>query len=204
MEVNITDLDHAILHGLLAEALSPRPVMLVSTVGSDGVPNVAPFASTGIICYKPSILFVGISSKNGGGKKDTLVNIEYSGDFVLNVVDEAMADPMFIARTDYPRDVDEFKESGLTPVLGERVKSPRVKESPVSIECKVMQILQFGETPHIRSVVFGEGLLAHFKDEIYRDGKMDFSKKKAIAHFSGGFFCRTRDIFELRTDKANP
>ena len=204
MEVNITDLDHSIIHGLLAEALSPRPVMQVSTIGQNGVLNVAPFASTGIICYKPPILFVGISSKEGGGKKDTLKNIEYSGDFVLNVVDEAMADRMIIARTDYPSDVDEFKESGLTPVSGDRVKSPRVKESPVSIECRVMQILQFGETPHIRNVVFGEGLLAHFKDEIYKDGKMDISKKKAMAHFSGDFFCRTRDIFELRTDKANP
>ncbi len=198
MEVNITDLDHTIIHDLLAEALSPRPVMLVSTVGSDGVLNVAPFASTGIICYKPSILFVGVSSKKGGGKKDTLENIEYSGDFVLNVVDEAMADPMHITATGYPGDVDEFKESGLTPVPGERVKSPRVKESPVSIECSVMQILQFGETPHIRRVVFGKALLAHFKDEIYRDGKVDISKKKAIAHFSGGFFCRTRDILELK------
>ncbi len=198
MEVNITDLDHTIIHDLLAEALSPRPVILVSTVGSDGVLNVAPFASTGIICYKPSILFVGISPKKGGGKKDTLENIEYSGDFVLNVVDEDMADPMAITATGYSSDVDEFKESGLTPLPGERVQSPRVKESPVSIECSVMQILQFGETPHIRNVVFGEALLAHFKDEIYRDGKMDISKKKAIAHFSGGFFCRTRDIFEMK------
>ena len=198
MGVNITDLDHTIVHDFLAEALSPRPVILVSTVGSDGVLNVAPFASTGIICYKPSILFVGISSKKEGGKKDTLKNIEYSGDFVLNVVDEAMADPMHITAAGYSSDVDEFKESGLTPLPGERVKSPRVKESPVSIECKVMQILQFAETPHIRSVVLGEALLAHFKDDIYRDGKMDISKKKAIAHFSGGSFCRTTDIFEMK------
>lgn len=198
MKVNITDLDHTLVHDLLAEALSPRPVVLVSTVGSDGVLNVAPFASTGIICYKPSILFVGISSKKEGGKKDTLENIEYSGDFVFNVVDEAMADPILITATGYSSDVDEFKESGLTPLPGERVQSPRVKESPVSIECKVLQIFQFGETPHIRSVVFGETLLAHFKDEIYRDGKIDISKKKAIAHFSGGFFCRTRDIFEIK------
>lgn len=198
MAINLSHMNIDDLHTFLAQALSPRLVALVSTIGSDGVLNVAPFASTGIICYKPAILFVGISSKRGGEKKDTLRNIEYSGDFVLNVVDEGMTESMNMAAVEYPKEIDEFEVSGLTATPCEMVKSPRVKESPISFECKVMEILQFGETPHIRSVVFGEALAAHVKEGLYIDGRIDVSKKKAIAHFSGAIYCRTRDMFELK------
>ncbi|MBU2498504.1 MAG: flavin reductase family protein [Proteobacteria bacterium] len=198
MAIHMTEMNMVVSHNFLSEALSPRLVAVVSTIGSDGVLNVAPFASTGILCYKPAILFVGISSKKGGGKKDTLRNIEDSGDFVLNVVDEEMAEPMNITATDYPKEVNEFEVSGLTAAPCEKVRSPRVKESPISFECRVMQILQFGQAPHVRSVVFGEALAVHIREGLLIDGKIDISKKRAILHFGGELYCRTRDTFELK------
>jgi flavin reductase (DIM6/NTAB) family NADH-FMN oxidoreductase RutF len=200
MAINLAEMNTADSHSFLAETLSPRIVALISTVGSDGVLNVAPFASTGIVCYKPAILFVGVSSKKGGEKKDTLCNMEYNGDFVLNVVDEDMAESMNMTAVEYPKEVDEFEVSGLTALPSERVKSPRVKESPISFECKVMQIIQFGENPHIRHVVFGQAIKAHVKEGLFVDGRIDQSKKKAIAHFGGDTYCRTTDIFELKRD----
>lgn len=197
MKIDLASLDFHEAHRFLAEALSPRLVTLISTVGSDGAYNVAPFASTGIICYKPAILYIGISSRNGQ-KKDTLNNIEFSGDFVLNVVDESLAEPMNKSAAYYPPEVDEFQVCALTAAPGEKVKSPRVMKSPVSLECKVKEVLRFGEDPHIRHVVFGEVLLAHIRNNLFKDGRIDISMKKAIAHFTGGFYCRTTDIFEIK------
>ena len=197
MDIELAKLSVADSHTLLAEVLSPRLVTLVSTIGPDDVPNVAPFSSVGIICYKPSIIYVGISSRQGQ-KKDTLQNIEFSGDFVISIVDEALAEPMNKTATELPNDVDEFQVAGLTAIASDRVKSPRVKESPISLECKLMQILQFGEVPVIRNVVFGEVLLVHIKDDLYSEGKVSKFEIKAICHFGGGFYCRTRDVFELK------
>jgi flavin reductase (DIM6/NTAB) family NADH-FMN oxidoreductase RutF len=185
-------------HTFLSKTLGPRPVAQVSTIGADGVHNVAPFASTGIICYKPAILFVGISSKKDGGKKDTLLNVEYSGDFVINVVDEDMAESISKAALDYPKDVDEFQMSGITALPCEKVKSPRIKESPISVECKVLQILQYAEAPQIRSVVLGQALVTHIRDGLYTDGQLDIMKKNAIIHYGGEVYCRTTDTFIMK------
>ena len=198
MSFNMSNMTTHDSHTFLSKTLSPRLVVQVSTIGSDGVNNVAPFASTGIICYKPAVLFVGISSKNDGGKKDTLLNIEYSGDFVINVVDEDMAESINKAAVDYPINVDEFQISGLTALPFDKVKSPRIKESPISFECKVLQILQYAEAPNIRSVVLGQALVAHIRDGLYTDGHMDILKKNAIVHHGGNTYSRTTDIFEIK------
>ncbi len=197
MSFNMVNMSAQESHTFLSKTLSPRLVVQVSTIGSDGVHNVAPFASTGIICYKPAILFVGISSKKGGGKKDTLLNVEYSGDFVINVADEDMAESINKAAIEYPKEVDEFQMSGLTAVPCDMVKSPRVKESPISFECRVQQILQYAEAPHIRSVVLGQALVVHIRDGLYTDGHMDILKKNAIVHHGGRTYSRTTDIFKI-------
>ncbi|MDP2645681.1 MAG: flavin reductase family protein [Desulfobacterales bacterium] len=198
MSYNLDEMNTHESHTFLAKTLSPRLVVQVSTIGSDGVHNVAPFASTGIICYKPAILYVGISSKKDGSKKDTLLNVEYSGDFVINVVDMDMAESINKAAVDYPKDVDEFPMSGLTALACEKVKSPRVKESPISFECKVLQILQYAEAPNIRSVVLGQAVVVHIRDGLYQDGRMDILKKNVIIHHGGEAYCRSTDIFEMK------
>ncbi len=198
MKIDPANLDWREAHDLLAGAVVPRPIALVSTVGEDGVFNVAPFSFFAAICPKPMLVGFSPSWKRDGRKKDTLVNIEFSKDFVINVVTETLAEPMNQASYPYPSDVDEFKETGLTPVKADIVKSPMVAESPVNMECRLVQILEFGDAPRPSSFIIGEVVRIHIKDELYSNGAIQMSELKAIARMGGDLYCRTTGIFEMK------
>ena len=199
MKLDLADLDWRELYSLITYIVVPRPIALVSTVGEDGIYNVAPFAFYGVMSIKPAIVFVGIGSKRRKRqKKDTLKNIEFSKDFVINAVNEALAEPMNQSSADYPSDVDEFKEVGLTAVKSDMVKAPRVAESPISMECKLRQILEFGEFPESNNVVLGDVLRVHVRDDLWVDNQIQISRLKAIARLAGDLYCRTTDIFEMK------
>jgi flavin reductase (DIM6/NTAB) family NADH-FMN oxidoreductase RutF len=193
MKFSIGDLDWKESHELMAGAVVPRPIVLISTVGENGVFNVAPFSFYGVASVKPAIVFVGIGVKvRAKQKKDTLKNIEFSKDFVINAVDEALAEPMNQSSADYPSDVSEFDEVGLTAVKSDLVKSPRVMKSPINMECRLRQIMEFGEFPHSTDVVIGEVLRVHVRDDLWVNDTIQMSKLKAIARLGGSFFAAPR------------
>jgi flavin reductase (DIM6/NTAB) family NADH-FMN oxidoreductase RutF len=185
-------------HELLMSAILPRPIAFVSTIGEDGIFNVAPFSCFAPIGMKPALVCLQISRKRDGEKKDTLRNIELTKEFVVNAVDEFMAEAMNQASADYPSDVDEFKEVGLTAAKSEVVQAPRVAESPISMECKVVQILEFGEGATRSHVVIGEVLLAHIRDDLWTKDQIDISKWKPIGRLGGELYCRMTDRFEMK------
>lgn len=198
MKIDPSNLNWEELHELLVGAVVPRPIAFVSTVGEDGVFNVAPFSFFAAMSMRP--MLVGFTSirKRDGQKKDTLVNSEFSRDFVINVVTETLAQAMNQTSTNYPSHVDEFKEAGLTPVKADIVKSPMVAESPINMECRLLQILEFGDLPRISSFIIGEVVRFHIKDELYVNNEIQMSELKAIARMGGQLYCRTRDIFEMK------
>ena len=198
MKIDPVNLDHRDSHELLVSAILPRPIALVSTIGEDGVFNLAPFSFVIPVCVKPALVGISIGWKGDGQKKDTLRNIEYANDFVINVVDETLTEPMNKAGDRYPSYVDEFKETGLTPVKADLVKAPLVAESPVNMECRLVQVLEFGEPPRKTSFTIGEVLRVHIKDEFYGNGEVEISKFKAIARLGAELYCHTRDIFEIK------
>ena len=102
------------------------------------------------------------------------------------------------ASKNYPSYVDEFKEVGLTPVRADIVKPPMVAESPINMECRLVQILEFGDTPRRTSFIIGEVVRVHIKDELYINDEIEPSKLKAIGRLGGAFYYRTTDIFEMR------
>ncbi len=197
MKIDPSNLNWEELHELLVGAVVPRPIAFVSTVGEDGVFNVAPFSFFAAMSMRP--MLVGFTSirKRDGQKKDTLVNSEFSKDFVVNVVTETLAQAMNQTATSYPSNVDEFKEAGLTPVKADIVKSPMVAESPINMECRLLQILEFGDLPRISSFIIGEVVRFHIKDELYVNNEIQMSELKAIARMGGQLYCRTTDIFEM-------
>ncbi len=198
MKIDPTNLDRRDSHELLAGAIMPRPIAFVSTVGEDGVFNVAPFSFFAPLRTQPMLAGFNTGWKKDGQKKDTLVNIEFSRDFVINVVTESLAEAMNQASKNYPSYVDEFKEVGLTPLRADIVKPPMVAESPINMECRLVQILEFGDTPSRTSFIIGEVVRVHIKDELYINGEIEPSKLKAIGRLGGAFYCRTTDIFEMR------
>jgi flavin reductase (DIM6/NTAB) family NADH-FMN oxidoreductase RutF len=198
MKISPADLDRRGCHSLLVGAIIPRPIALVSTIGADGVYNLAPFAFFNGMSSKPAIVGFGVGRKRDGSKKDTIINIEYSKDYVINLVAEGLAEAMNQAEWGYPSDVDEFKEVGLTPVKCDVVKPPRVAESPVNMECRLMQILEFGQPPHVSNYIIGEVLLVHVREDVWVDGVIKASKVKAIARLGEDLYCRTGDVFEMK------
>ncbi len=197
MNINPTDLDFRQAHHLLAGAVTPRPILLVSTIGEDGVFNVAPFSFAAPVCVKPPLIGIELSTRKDGKKKDTVINIEFSKEFVVNIVGEDLADAMNKASADYPSDVDEFKEAGLTPVQATLVRAPMVKESPINLECRLVQNLEFGQAPRTSNFVVGEVVMAHIRDGLWVDGTVRSLELKALGRMGSESYIRTVDTIEL-------
>ncbi len=125
-------------------------------------------------------------------------NIEFSRDFVGAVITEPLADAMNQSSYDYPPDVSEFTETGMTPVKAEIVKAPLVGESPVNFECRLLRTLKYGRLPHISEFVIGRVVMIHVKDEYYLGhGAVDAIAWKPIGHLGVGRYCRLTDYFDL-------
>lgn len=133
-------------HRLMTGAVGPRPICWASTVDADGRPNLAPYSFFNMFSANPPIL---VFSSNRRGRdnttKDTLHNIEATGEVVINVVSHELVYQMNICSTDYAADVDEFVKSGVTPVASDTVRPARVGESPVQFECTVDDIIHLGD-----------------------------------------------------------
>jgi flavin reductase (DIM6/NTAB) family NADH-FMN oxidoreductase RutF len=198
MKIDPDSLDARDVHELMVGCVTPRPIAFVSTIGADGVYNVAPFSFVTLMSMHPAVVGFAIGRRRGGSKKDTLVNIEFSRDFVINIVSESIAQAMNQASGDYPSDVDEFKEAGLTPLESDRVRPPRVAESPIHLECRLMQVMEFGAPPRIHNFVVGEILRIHVRDDLVVDGAVKADRLNAIGRLGEDFYCRTRDIFEMK------
>lgn len=201
MKIDLASLGQRDLHHIMMSAIVPRPIAWVSTVSEDGVFNLAPFSAYGSVSIKPVMVGFAVSATRDGREKDTLKNIEATKEFVINVVDEALAEAMNATSAPYPSDVDEFKKARITPVKADLVKAPMVAESPISLECRLNQILKFGEAPRMSSYVIGEVLRVHVKDEFYANEEIQMSKLKAIGRLGGrggDQYCRTSDSFEMK------
>ncbi|MBI4186171.1 MAG: flavin reductase family protein [Chloroflexi bacterium] len=203
MKFDMANLDRNQIHDLLLSGMAPLPVVLVSTVGKNGSYNAAPYSLVFPVCYKPPIICVSCGLRKGQ-KKDTARNIESAKDFVLNIMDETHLKPTVQASADYPADVDEMKEVGLTAVPCDRVKSPRVAEAQVSLECKLVQRMELGKGDAFRNIYFGEVLLAHIKDELWAGHKVEPSKLKSVGYVGNETYCRLREFFTEKASELKP
>ena len=149
------------IYKLLIGCVVPRPIAWVSSISAEAIANVAPFSFFMAVCNDPPTLAFS-SGRREGSKKDTVQNIEYTRDFVVNMVDDALAEQMNLTSGEYPPDVDEFALTGLTAAASIKVKAPRVAEAPISMECRVVQMLPVGHGPH--SLVLGEIFYFHIHD----------------------------------------
>lgn len=201
MKIDLNDEKAREMHHILMSIIAPRPIAWVSTVGQDGVYNLAPFSAFCVMSVNPAIVGFNSAAFRDGRKKDTLINIESCGEYVINMVDEPLAEAMNITSASFSPEIDEFKEAGLTPIKADLVKAPIVGESPVSLECRLRQILKFGEEPMTNNFVIGDVLLIHVKDEYYANEEINASALKLIGRLGGrgiDRYCRTTDSFEMQ------
>jgi flavin reductase (DIM6/NTAB) family NADH-FMN oxidoreductase RutF len=130
-------------------------------------------------------------------------NIEYTQDFVVNLVDDALAEQMNLTSGEYPQEVDEFALTGLTVAPSVKVKAPRVLESPINLECRVVQILPVGHGPH--SLVLGEIVYFHIRDDLYNPntGRIDMHNLHPVGRLAGNLYAHVHDIFEMKRPMEN-
>jgi flavin reductase (DIM6/NTAB) family NADH-FMN oxidoreductase RutF len=187
---------------LMTGIIVPRPIAFVSTLSADGVLNLAPFSFfTGVSANPPVICFSPMIRGSDGKRKDTLNNIEATGEFVVNVVSEDFVAKMSICSAECAPEVDEFALSGLTPIPSDLVKPPRVKESRVHMECRLAQIVHVSPKPLGGSIVLGEILRFHVDPEIVDNLAIDFDKLAAVGRMGGPTYTRTTDRFNLERPK---
>jgi flavin reductase (DIM6/NTAB) family NADH-FMN oxidoreductase RutF len=160
---------------LMLGVIAPRPIAWVSTVGETGNYNLAPFSFFNGVSADPPILSLSIARRDGE-KKDTLRNIEFTGDFVVNVVTRPLADAMNRSSASFPPEISEFEIAGLTPLPSEKVKAPRLGESPVQMECRLERLIEVGAPPRGSTLVLGEIVLFHLDERCLTDRKIDFKK----------------------------
>lgn len=177
----------------------PRPIAFVSTVGSGGGFNVAPFSYFNAITNRPPLIGVSINHR-AGEPKDTLRNIQETGDFVVNVVSEPLLERIVRASGDWPQDVDEFELAGLTPVKSDLVRSPRVGESPASLECRLFRVIELGDA----FFTVGEILRAHVADEVLTDGRVDVEKLRPVGRLGGDGYSIVREVVRHARPKVGP
>jgi flavin reductase (DIM6/NTAB) family NADH-FMN oxidoreductase RutF len=209
VEIDPRSMPPLAVYKLLIGCVVPRPIAWVSTVSADGVNNVAPFSFFMGVCNDPPTLAFSVGPRGGdakagpAGQKDTVRNLEATGDFVVNVVDDTLAEQMNLTSGEYPPDVDEFVLAGLTAAPGVKVRAPRVLEAPISMECHLAQIVRVGRGPH--SLVLGEIVHFHIRDDLYdpRAGRIDMHRLKPVGRLAGQLYTRVHDIFEMKRPNAN-
>jgi flavin reductase (DIM6/NTAB) family NADH-FMN oxidoreductase RutF len=189
MEVSPDTLEWRDAYKLLIGSILPRPIAFVTTLDESGIANAAPFSFFTAICADPMLIcFSPMRRGSDGAKKDTLVNIENTNQFVINIVSEDMAKQMNDCAVEFAPDVDETAVTGLTKVSSLKVKVPRIKESLVHLECELYQVLDFGDTPGAGSLVIGKVLNVHVEDELIQNGRIDTTKLQPIGRMAGNTY----------------
>lgn len=187
----------------LLSCVMPRPIAFVSTVSSDGVVNLAPFSFFNGVGSNPPAVIFSPCTKADGTSKDTLVNLRSVPEFVVNVVPYAIRDAMNQASYPFEPEVDEFDKADFAPLASRFVKPPRVAQSPVHLECKLVRIVPVGDGPLSANICIGEVLCFHVaKDHLLDDGTLDVEKMDLIGRLGGEGYATIRDRFDLPKPQA--
>ena len=185
---------------VLTGVVVPRPIAFVSTMSASGLVNLSPFSFFNAVAYDPPTLVFSCSRYAAGWpdkRKDTLAHIEETGEFVVNVVVDDIAEAMNKTAAEYPSEVNEFEVAGLTPAPSELVRPPRVAESPVNMECRLNQVVPIGAGRHAHGLVIGEIVLLHIRDDIISGHRINHQKLRPTGRLAGNMYCHTGDVFEL-------
>jgi flavin reductase (DIM6/NTAB) family NADH-FMN oxidoreductase RutF len=189
IELEVATLQADEIPHLMTALIVPRPIAWVSTVSRAGVANLAPHSYfNGVSSHPPILMFV--STVPPSGIKDTLRNVEETGDFVVNLVSADQLDPMNTTSADVGPEVDEFELAGLTKAPSRLVRSPRLREARASLECRMIKREPMGDAV----CVFGEVVHFHIDEAIWRDGRVDPALLQPLGRLGGSLYATLGDI----------
>jgi len=198
VETSPLDQSTSALQKLLNGAVIPRPIGWISTLNSNGLPNLAPFSYFTVVCVDPPhILYCPGRRGLHGTEKDSLANARRQGEFVVNIVTEALAPAMNMTSSEVGPEVDEFALAGLTAQASVVVAPPRVAESPIHFECRVTHIVDVSDGPSGGSIVVGNVVHIHVDDALLMGDKIRIAELHAIGRLAGAGYTRVTDVFDM-------
>ncbi len=192
---------HGLAHNPFKSLIVPRPIGWVSTRDGDGIVNLAPYSYfNGVGSEPPTVMFASEGTHIEGDFKDSATNVQETGEFVCNLATWELREAMNASSAQVARSVDEFELAGLTPAPSRLVKPPRVKESPVHLECTHLKTVELPSNDPQRPnlVVFGKVVGIHIDDGIITDGMIDMNVFKPIARLGYMDYTMVDNVFSMR------
>ena len=196
MNFDLQDLTTEERYKLLIGVVVPRPIALTPTLDADGRINAAPFSFFNVMGYDPPLVMFAPGNRPDGTPKDTARNIRDTREFVVHIVDEALAEAMNVAATPFPPGTNELDMAGLTTKPSVQVAVPRIAEAPVSLEGREVTTLLIGNA----RIVVGEVLHLHLHDDLIDRERMRVHTDRlgAVGRMQGGgWYTRTADLFQI-------
>ena len=201
MSIAPGDLGPRDAYRLMISVVVPRPIAWVSTVGADGSLNLAPFSFFNGVANNPLTIMFSVGQREGG-PKDTLRNVQERGEFVVNIVDESLAEAMNATSGEWPYGTDEFELAGLATAPSCDVQPPRVAAAPVALEAKVSQIVPVEGATY--TLILGRVVHFHIRQGLLRpNGLVDAARLRPLARLGGDEYARLEDVFSMARPKVS-
>ena len=195
MEFAANTLGPEAMYKLLTGIVVPRPIAWVTTLSPDGGVNLAPFSAFTFVSNKPPMLGINIGRK-AGIMKDTANNIHATGEFVVNIPDDSMIEPVHLSAVEHPPEVSEAELLGLAVAPSTTMRTPRLAQAPISMECRLHRAIAFGDTGS--EFFVGEVLDFHIRDDLYVNGKIETAKLRPICRIGGPNYAKLGEIVSMQ------
>ncbi len=200
MEIDLSKLEPRHAHDLLTGSIIPRPIAWVSTINNDGKSNFAPFSFfTGVQWHPPALAF-SVVNRADGSKKNTVINIEQTGEFVINLVSTDLLKAMETSAKPHPPGEKDDLPSNLHLISSTVIKPCRIQESPISFECALDRIVRIDEGADAGNLIIGRIRLMHINDKLLLDRDIDWKGLNILGRLSKNRYCAVNEVIESQTN----
>ena len=199
MQIDVARTPVVEVYQALVGIVTPRPIAWVTTVDPAGRVNLAPFSFFNAFGANPPVVVFSPTNRRDGSKKDTLLNVEATGEFVVHAAVASLAEKINATSKELPPGESEVEYVSLHTTQSVKVRPPRLVEAPVAMECKVRQVIPIGSGAIAANLVIGEVVIMHVDDAVLdANGRVDPRKLKTVARLGQDYWCHTSDLFEQK------
>lgn len=182
---------------LLIGSIIPRPIAFVTTMNQDQSINAAPFSFFNIVNNEPPMIAIAVQRSNGK-RKDTAINIDNNGDFVVHITDKNNVADINETAAPIQYSDSELKRTTFTPISSTNIKTPGIKEASVRLECRLDQIVVLGSEENGADLIIGEVVTYHIEDDVYKEGfKINAAHLNAVSRLAGNDYATIGDIYTI-------
>jgi flavin reductase (DIM6/NTAB) family NADH-FMN oxidoreductase RutF len=198
MQIEISKIPVTEAYQWIVSLVAPRPIAWVTTLSSSGMVNLAPFSFFNVFGANPPVVVFSPTLKRDSTKKDTLINIERHGEFVIHASTQRDIDAINASSASLSPEFSEVEYVGKKTVPSTLVKVPRLADAPFALECKLRQIVPVGTGPISANLIIGDIVMMHIDPAILgKDGKVDPMLLRSVARLGGEHWCRSTDLFQM-------